>query len=108
MPAACNVSRQRLTFKQKLEVDVYYHGNKVTLSMDEIIRSLRNMGFSTICRKTVRHYASNEDTVLQHIPDDVRNGTLDRYRPAALPELERILVFSLELLVLITTSKATG
>ncbi|CUA72364.1 Tigger transposable element-derived protein 6 [Homo sapiens] [Rhizoctonia solani] len=91
MPAVCQASRQRPTFQQQLQISSVYHKNKDTLQISNIVGLLRDQGFSTICRKTVLRYASNEDTIRQYIGEDVRNGTLTRHRSGALPALERQL-----------------
>ncbi|KAF8685561.1 CENP-B ARS binding protein-like protein [Rhizoctonia solani] len=88
MPADRRVLRQSLTFQQQLQVAAFYRKNKETLPMGEIVYSLRNQGFSTICRQTILRHVSNEDTTCQYIREDIRNSTLSQYQSGVLPALE--------------------
>lgn len=86
--AAMPAIKNSLNYSQQLEVAEIRRALKEAGSLGDLIPTLRQHGFSTICPQTARRYVREEAKTRQLLEQNSLKATRSRQSPLTLPDLE--------------------
>ncbi|KAG8703166.1 hypothetical protein FRC09_004311 [Ceratobasidium sp. 395] len=85
-------TRQRLTYAQKLDVIDFFHAHKGYLTLEDMVKPLRERGFFTITRTTISRSVKQESWIRQYVEGDTNRLTAKQETIVYCPEVEEALL----------------